>query len=343
MLDGNVLAIVETDICLPAEVMAFREKAREYATHAKAQNTRRAYASDWSDFAAWCETRQAASLPADPATVLAYLIDSSERVKISTLQRRLVAIREAHKYAGHELNTSGVGFRDAWRGLRRVKGLPANKKAPVMTVDLRRALAALPGDTLAGVRDRALLLVGFGAALRRSELAGLAVTPQDGACHICETADGLVVTLGHSKTDQTSEGQTIGVPYGSNPETCPVRAYKGWIEASGIQQGAAFRAIDRHGNVAVGAISDKAVALIVKRSIEAAALAEGATAAEAKQKSARFSGHSLRSGLATSAAANDAPGHSIQRHLRHKKFETTAGYIQTGQLFKQNAAGMAGL
>jgi site-specific recombinase XerD len=110
--------------------MAFQERAEDYAAEAKSDSTRRAYASDWSDFRAWCKAKGATSLHAASATVLAYLINSAEVVKVSTLQRRLVAIREAHKYAGHELDTSGVAFRDTWRGLRRVKGQPPSKKLP---------------------------------------------------------------------------------------------------------------------------------------------------------------------------------------------------------------------
>lgn len=324
-------------------VAAFEEKARAYAEQAKASNTRRAYQSDFADFTAWCEEAGAASLPASPATLLAYLIQRAETLTVSTLQRRLVAIREAHRYAGFEIDTNGVAFRDAWRGLRRSKGKAPVKKAPVMTVDLRRAVLALSSETLIGLRDKALLLIGFAGALRRSEIACLETSFAAGASYIEETPDGLVINLARSKTDQDGEGQTIGVPYGSNPDTCPVRAYKRYIAAANITGGPAFRGINRHGRISADALSDKAVALIVKRSVRAGALADGATEAEADAIAARFSGHSLRAGLATSAAANDAPGHVIQKHLRHKKFETTAGYIRTGQLFKQNAAGMAGL
>ncbi|WP_460451589.1 tyrosine-type recombinase/integrase [Alsobacter sp. SYSU BS001988] len=328
---------------LPAPIMAFSDRARDYASHAKAENTNRAYRTDWADFSAWCAGKGASALPAASATVLAYLIDRADTVKVSTLQRRLSAIREFHRYAGHQLDTGHVGFRDTWRGICRTKGLPPAKKAPVMTTDLRKVVAALPADTLAGIRDRALLLVGFAAALRRSELVSLLVSPVEGRSHVEETADGLLVHLVRSKTDQGGEGSTIGVPYGSNPATCPVRALKRWLEVSGIREGAAFRSISQHGRIGAGAITDKSVALIVKRAIVATSLADGATLEEANARAARFAGHSLRSGLATSAAANDAPGHAIQKQLRHKKFDTTSGYIQAGQIFKQNAAGMAGL
>jgi integrase len=328
---------------VPALVAALAEKAAGYAEAAKASNTRRAYRSDWLAFKAWCVSRGLGAMPAAADTVLGYLIDHAGQLKVSTLQRRLSAIREAHLYAQQPLDTSSAAFRDVWRGIRRTHAVPANKKAPLLTVSLRRALGTLP-DTLAGRRDMALLLIGFAGALRRSELASLEIAPRDGAPGwIAENPDGLSIHLGATKTDQTGEGDVLGVPYGANAETCPVRAYKAWLAASGITTGPAFRGIDRHGHIADEAISDRAVALIVKRTVVAGELLGGATPAEAESAARRFAGHSLRAGLATSAAALDAPGHAIQRQLRHKRFDTTAGYIRSGELFKKSAAGMAGL
>jgi site-specific recombinase XerC len=332
----------EVDVPAPTGLQTFADQARRYADQSRAANTRRAYASDVRAFADWCEARSEAPVPASPAAVLAYLIDHAATLKVATLQRRLAAIREQHASAGLDLDTSSAAFRDAWRGIKRAHGQPAAKKRPLMTVDLRRAVATLP-DTLAGKRDRALILVGFAAALRRSELAGLEVTRRAGGAWIEERPDGLVVHLARSKTDQTGEGAEIGVPYGSNMETCPVRSYRAWIKAAQLKDGPAFRPIDRHGRLGTEAVTDRAVARIVQRTVEAAALAEGHPPEEARRLAAAYAGHSLRSGLATSAAANDAPGHAIQRQLRHKRFDTTSGYIRSGQLFKQNPAGMAGL
>ena len=332
------------EVALPAPLglLAFADRAREYADQARATNTRRAYANDVRVFTLWCESKGFEALPAHPSVVLSYLMDHATTLKVTTLQRHLAAIRESHAAAGHVLDTANHAFRNAWRGLKRRHGQPAAKKRPLMTVDLRNAVVVLP-DTLTGIRDRALLLVGFAAALRRSELAGLEITPRAGGGWIEETGDGLVIHLGRSKTDQQGEGAEIGVPYGSNPETCPVRSYRAWVNVSGLKEGAAFRAINRHGQIATDAIADRTVARIVQRSVEAAALAGGSTPEEAAKLAAAYSGHSLRSGLATSAAANDAPGYAIQKQLRHKRFDTTSGYIRSGQLFKQNPAGMAGL
>jgi site-specific recombinase XerD len=309
---------------------------------ARSGNTRRAYASDVRAFAAWCQSKDAVALPAHPSVVLSYLIDHATTLKVVTLQRRLAAIREHHAASGHILDASSLAFRDAWRGIKRAHGQPAAKKRPLMTADLRKAVTLLP-DTLIGRRDRSLLLLGFAAALRRSELVSIEVARRGSAPWIEERPDGLVVHLSKSITDQQGEGIEIGVPYGSNPDTCPVRNYRAWLQASGLTTGPAFRPITRHGQIKAEAITDRAVARIVQRTIEAAALADGMSPADAAALAAGYAGHSLRSGLATSAAANDAPGHAIQRQLQHKRFDTTSGYIRSGQLFKQNPAGMAGL
>jgi site-specific recombinase XerD len=329
---------------LPAELVALAERAKSYAESAKAANTRKAYDADWRHFAAWCRARNIESMPAHPlGTVLAYLTFHARIHKISTLQRRLVAIRECHRYGGFELDTSGIQFRDVWKGIRKEEGRanPVKKKAPLLTAMLRRAVRALP-DNLIGCRDRALLLVGFAAGLRRSELASLEVAPRNGASGWVEQMpDGLAIRLAYSKTDQEAQGDTVGVPYAGAEDICPVRAYRAWLERSAIAEGPAFRAVTRHGHMAAEALSSAAVALIVKRAVVTAGLAEGMTVSDAAAIAKAFSGHSLRAGHATSAAQNDAPGHAIQRQLRHKSFNTTAGYIREGRLFKGSSASFA--
>ncbi|MCJ2041034.1 tyrosine-type recombinase/integrase [Methylobacterium sp. J-059] len=343
---SNDLILIEnlTAECLPVpiEIQAFADQARDYADQARSMSTRRSYASDVRTFSSWCEAHNACPLPASTATVLAYLIDGAGRLKVSTLRRHLVAIRKHHAAAGHVMDTGSAAFNDSWRGIQRDRGRPADKKAPLVTDDLRRAVEALPA-TLTGKRDRALILVGFAAALRRSELASLEVMARDGASWIADRPEGLVIHLGRTKTDQGGVGAEVGVPFGSNPETCPVRSYRAWLKGAKLKAGPAFRPITRHGKVGETAITGRAVARIVKRAIVAQAMADGVSRKQAEQRAEAFAGHSLRSGLATSAAANDAPGHAIQRQLRHRKFDTTAGYIRSGKLFKQNAAGMAGL
>jgi hypothetical protein len=267
---------------------------------------------------------------------------SWRQVRVSTLQRRLSAIREAHFYRGIKVDTSSAAFRDVWRGIRRTHGVPANKKVAVADSGGAPSDCDAPkhagGATGPGNAYRVwchAAEVGIGSAGGRA--AGRSLRPDRG------NPSGLAVDLGATKTDQTGEGDVIGIPYGTNVETCPVRSYQAWLAISGITTGPAFRAIDRHGHMSASSISDKAVATIVKRAVVAGEISGGATVAEATATAARFAGHSLRAGLATSAAANDAPGHAIQRQLRHKRFDTTQGYIRSSELFKKNAAGMAGL
>ena len=327
---------------LPAVVASLADRAKDYAAKARSDSTRAAYASDVRAFEAFCDEQGFCALPSTTGAVLAFLIEGAATLKVSTLRRRLVAIRRAHAAAGHDLDTASAAFRDVWAGLQREHGQPPNKKRALLTAELRRAVEALP-ETLAGRRDRALILVGFAAALRRSELAGLEVARRDGAAWIEARDDGLVVHLGKTKTDQRGAGAEVGIPYGADPATCPVRNYRAWLKAAKLKAGPAFRPIDRHGNLSEGALTGRAIAEVVKRAIVTLALREGASEKHAEERAAAYAGHSLRSGLATSAAANDAPGHAIQRQLRHKRFDTTSGYIRAGQLFKQNAAGMAGL
>jgi integrase len=252
-------------------------------------------------------------------------------------------IRVAHEPAGAHLDlASSRGFRDVRKSIKREPGTAKAKKTALLTPELRQGIEALP-DTLHGLRNCALLLVGFAGALRRSELVGLHVSETSGAAWIEAKSDGLVVHLARTKTDQQCEGMSLGLPYGANPDTCAVRAYLRWREAAGLEAGPAFRGIDRHGNVSTEALSDRSVARIVKRVVKAGALVQGHTEEVAERMAARYAGHSLRSGLATSAAIGGAVGHQIPKHLRHKRYDTTAGYIRVASLFKDNAAGAAGL
>jgi hypothetical protein len=168
-----------------------------------------------------------------------------------------------------------------------------------------------------------LLLIGFAAGLRRSELASLEVAQRDGAAGwIEQMPDGLAIRLAFSKTDQDAQGDTVGVPYAGAEDICPVRAYQAWLEKSGISAGPVFRPITRHGKMGSGTLGSAAVAIVVKRAVVTAALAEGMTTADAAAMAESFSGHSLRAD-------------------RHRSFNTTAGYIREGRLFKGSSASFA--
>jgi integrase len=208
------------------------------------------------------------------------------------------SISVAHLAAGLASPTADILVRSTWSGIRRTNGVAQTAKTALLTDDVRAMVTTLP-DTLLGRRDACLLLLGFASALRRSELVALDVSD------VTETTDGLVVTVTHSKTDQEGEGRQIGIPCGSNPITCPVRTLRAWLDASKIEDGPLFRPIDRHGHLGTERLSDRAVAIVVKRTAQAAGLDPKLVA-----------GHSLRSGMATSAARAGATEAEIMNQTR---------------------------
>lgn len=299
-------------------------KADRLIQAAEAANTKLAYNSDWADFARWCASRDLDELPAAPETVEKYLEGLAGALKASTISRRITTIRLMHRSAGAPCPIN-ERVRKVWRGIRRTYGVARSPKAPVLTDDLRRMIDALPAGTI-GVRDRALLLLGFAGAFRRSELAGLDVADVE------RSREGLTVTLRRSKTDQEGEGRRIGIPYGSNPETCPVRAFKAWLAVRGEGDGPIFRRIHRSGRIMADRIAPRVVALIVKRYAEAAGI-----------DPAGVSGHSLRSGFCTSAAARGASERSMMEQTGHRSPAMLRGYIRDANLFADNAASKLGL
>ncbi|MDR6224354.1 site-specific integrase [Desmospora profundinema] len=310
---------------IPPSLQETVKKARDYTAQAKAGNTTRAYGADWRDFTEWCTQHGRDPLPADPQTVAYYIADLAERRKPSTIQRRLSAVSQAHQAAGYDTPTASILVRSVWAGIRRAKGTRQEGKLPLLVEDLRLILRHVPDD-LPGRRDRALLLVGFAGAFRRRELVSLDV----GDIQI--TGRGMVILLRRSKTDQEGIGRKIGIPYGSSPHTCPVEALQEWLAASKIGHGPLFRPINRHGQIRNMRLSDKSVALIVKR-----------RAAEAGLDPRRFSGHSLRAGLATTAAMAGKDERAIMEQTGHKSTQMVRRYIRDGSLFRDNAATGIGL
>lgn len=215
--------------------------------------------------------------------------------------------------------------RNTLKGIRRMKGTAPSQKSPALTDDIR-AMVGATDEGLIGLRDRALILLGFAGAFRRSELVSL--TAED--CGFGK--DGLTIVLRRSKTDQTGEGRKIGIPYGSNPETCPVRTVQAWIEGAGIPSGPLFRSINRHGKTQAGGLSGIDVARIVKKLAERAGL-----------DPAKYAGHSLRAGHATSAAIAGASERSIMNQTGHRSVQMVRRYIREGNLFRENSAGKLGL
>ncbi|MCC6443565.1 MAG: tyrosine-type recombinase/integrase [Armatimonadetes bacterium] len=316
----------EGEQALPERWSALTEQAREYLKHSKAKNTRRAYRSDWEDFVGWCRHHQVESLPATPETIVLYLTDCAIGLKTSTLQRRLASISQAHQTAEFDTPTQHPAVRAVWQGIKREKGVAMQGKEPALTADIRCMIEYLPEGKLIAIRDRCLLLLGFAGAMRRSELVGLDVED------IADTQAGLVVTIRRSKTDPEGAGRQIGIPYGSTPLTCPVRAYRDWRAASGIETGPLFRGMNRHGHLISNRLSDQVVAKVVKRALKAAG-----------READRFAGHSLRAGLATQAAENGVPERVIQEQTGHKSLLILRRYIRQGSLFQENAASKVGL
>lgn len=314
---------------LQSEPLAqYAEQARQYAAKAKSERTLAAYQSDWNDFAEFCRRTGQGSLPARPETValyLTWLVDERRR-KASTLARRVAAISQVHQAAGYPTPTAESVVRSVLAGIRRVHGSEQNAKAALSPELLKKLIAKLP-DTLRGRRDRALLLVGFAGALRRSELVALSVRD------VVFEAEGLVLTIRRSKTDPTAEGQLVGIPYSNDLETCPVRALRAWLEAAQITEDAVFRPIERWSNrIEPRPLEDRRVATLLKSLVNRAGL---------DPKS--FAGHSLRSGLATAAAAGGASERAIMDQTRHRSVKQVRRYIQRGSLFRDNAAKYTGV
>jgi integrase len=237
---GELVAVVEAAAVV--ELTDLEERPRSFARDSRASSTWRAYESDVADFRTWCANQTPAieSLPATPATVALYLTALAETRKPSTIRRRLASISVAHQVAGFETPTADAGVRAVWSGIRRRQGMAPRKMRAARTKVVTAMVAPL-GDGLADARDRTLMLFGFAGALRRSELVALDVED------VSEDDGGLRLVLRRSKTDQDAEGATRGLPYGSHPATCPVRAWRRWLDVSGIQSGAAFRSVSRHG------------------------------------------------------------------------------------------------
>jgi site-specific recombinase XerD len=303
------------------------EQTRGFMEAAKTDNSRRAYRSDWRHFESWCRSHGLAYLPATPDTIALYLTALATDHKPASLQRKLTSISKAHQAAGlpSPASMQHAVVSETIKGIRRTVGTAQPGKEPLLTTDILMMLDALDDD-LAGRRDRALLLVGFAGGFRRSEIVNLDVED------VSETADGLVIRIRRSKTDPEAKGTTVALPYGSTAATCPVRSYRAWITAAGIEAGPAFRSVDRHRRVGCGRLNAGSVARLIKRATEAAGL-----------DSADYAGHSLRAGFATQAFLNGAAEVSIMRQTRHKSLNTLRKYIRDRSLFRDNPAAKLGL
>ena len=308
-----------------AAVATLADRARAYADEARASSTVRAYEGDLADFRAWCESRGLTALPAGPQSVALYLTERADTHTVATLRRRVAAISVAHRLAGAESPTTHGSVKSVLRGIARAKGTAQAQKAAINTEQLRSMVATLP-ESLLGCRDRALLLVGFAGAFRRSEIVGFDVRD------VQFVREGALLFVRKSKTDQEQAGRTVAIPYGANPATCPVRVLESWIKNAALTDGALFRSVNRHGQVQQARLSAQSVALVVKRCARAAGLA-----------CENFAGHSLRSGFCTSAAEGGAGEREIMEQSGHKSLPVVRRYIRRGTLWKNHAAYKLGL
>lgn len=299
-----------------SETQIIKADIRHYVERALSDNTRKAYRNDLAHYATWGGT-----VPAIPEQVSAYLTAHAGVLSIATLQRRLVSITKAHTMQDYPDPVQSDLVKLTMKGIRRVHGRPQAQVSPILKEDLTVMLSHVP-DTIKGHRDRALLLIGFCAALRRSELAAVQVEDLE------FTSQGIILTLPRSKTDQTGQGRKIGIPKGRG-RICPVMSVNEWIVQSGAGAGPLFRPFAKGGVIGKEQLSDRAIADIIKHYIQKAGL-----------NSDKYSGHSLRSGLATSAAQHGISSWKIRQQTGHKSETMLARYIRDGDLFTDNAAGI---
>jgi site-specific recombinase XerD len=293
-------------------------RAAAHAMHARAVNTRRAYTREWERWEAYAFDHGASALPASPLVIAAYMAHlDAEGLAPSSLDVAMSAIVDRHRAARVALPSNDPAVRDVMAGIRARRGTRPRAKAPLSPTDLRAIIEALPATVL-GVRDRALLLVGFAAALRRAELVALHVD------HIAWHREGIIVHVARSKTDQLGEGADVPV-HAAAGALCPVRALRAWLDATRLDRGPIFRRVDRWGRVGTNALTGRAVALIVKKAAERAGL-------DAEE----LAGHSLRAGFATTAARAGANLAEIGRVTRHASEGMIRRYIRQGTAFERD-------
>jgi integrase len=319
-------AKAETEIS--AEGSLALAKSRIYQAASDAPATRKAYAADIRAFAAWCAENGFQALPAAAETVGAYLGAKGLGYALPTLRRRVAAIAHAHRQAGHPLDTRHPAIRETLRGIARVHTQETRKAAALVTEDIVALVDTCQND-LRGLRDRALLLVGFAGALRRSELAGL--TTAD--LHIAARA--IRITIARSKTDKMGEGAEIWIAAGEKPKTCPVSALKAWLSAAAISEGPIFRGITRHGHIGRQSLNDGSIRGIV--------VARAALAGLVGTRKEPISAHGLRAGFITTAYANGVSDEEIMGHSRHRDLRTMRGYVRRTKLGNKTPASKVGL
>ena len=279
--------------------------------NSKATNTLRAYQSDFKDFSLFCSKNNFASLPTNPKILAFYITHLSKHSKFSTLKRRLASISVIHKLKGHYIDNKHPLIMENLMGIKRKLGTNQKSKKPILISDLKAIINAIDNSNfsyLRKLRDKSLILTGFAGGFRRSELVNIDIED------IEFVSEGLKIFVKRSKTDQSGEGMTKGIPYFVNENYCPVKNLKNWITQGNLKKGKIYD------------LSDKSVALIIKKFARIAGLNE-----------TKYSGHSLRSGFATATAQSGAEERDIMSMTGHKTTQMVRRYIKDANIFKNNA------
>ena len=306
------------------DLKALKEETLLNLQSSKANNTIRAYKSDFNDFELFCIQNGFRSLPSEPKIISLYLTSlSSKNIKMSTLKRRLVSIGVIHKLKGHYLDTKHPLIIENIMGIKRRKGSAQNGKKPLLINNLKALIKAINrsnSNPIIKFRDRTIVLIGFSGGFRRNEIVSLNYDD------IEFVNEGMKINLRRSKTDQYGEGFLKGIPYFDNPVYCPVISMQNWLKISEINSGSLFRRFSKGAKLTEIRLTDQTVALIIKKYLKLAGI-----------DSKNYSGHSLRSGFATSAADSGAEERSIMAMTGHKSTEMVRRYIKEANVFKNNA------
>ena len=309
---------------LTTDIKTIQEETILNLKSSKANNTIRAYKSDFYDFGLFCVKNGFKSLPTNPKTLSLYLTYlATKDNKISTIKRRIVSIGIVHKMKGHYLDTKHPAIVENLLGIKRRKGVKQKGKKPLLINDLKQLINVIDEENSSEikiVRDRTIILLGFGGGFRRNELVSLDYEDLD------FVNEGIKINIKKSKTDQFGEGSIKALPYFDNPRYCPVKSIQNWIKISKINQGAIFRKFHKGIKLSNIRLSDQSVALLIKYYLNLAGI-----------DNKNYSGHSLRSGFATSAAEAGAEERSIMAMTGHKSTEMVRRYIKEANLFKNNA------
>ena len=306
------------------DIKALKEETLLNLKSSKANNTIRAYKSDFNDFSLFCIQNGFKSLPSEPKIVSLYLTHlSTKDIKMSTLKRRLVSIGVIHKLKGYYLDTKHPSIIENIMGIKRRKGSVQKGKKPILINNLKNIINVIDEekkDEIKKIRDRSIILIGFSGGFRRNEIVSLDYDDLD------FVPEGLKIRLKRSKTDQFGEGTLKGLPYFNSSQYCPVLSLKKWIETSNIKSGPLFRRFSKGSKLTDYRLTDQTVALLIKKYLNLAGI-----------DSKNYSGHSLRSGFATTAAESGAEERSIMAMTGHKSTEMVRRYIKEANLFKNNA------